>query len=271
MPEINEIRVGTEIGKKNQRGKFIYLPCSMCGQPRWVTVVRTKKSTFKNLCDENGCQQRNRALNKNSKDPLYWDGKSPLVPGMKFSAVDLRRIGQDYGEGNFKYTSMLVWNECPHCKKKYWREFSRKRFSCLCDDCVRIENGLNRVKDKSGRWSNDGRHIEKKTGYVNVQLQRDDPLYCMCRKGGRVYEHRLVYAEYLGRPLKRWEVIHHKGTKYPRGSFEDKCDNRLENLEYCASQANHNVYNTIQRQINELKEENRILKEENLILKKLVC
>ena len=28
-----------------------------------------------------------------------------------------------------------------------------------------------------------------------------------------------------------WEQVHHKGTKYPIGSKEDKADNRIENLE----------------------------------------
>jgi hypothetical protein len=260
MPVLNEIQKGTDIGY-SQRGKYIYLACSLCGKPRWVTVIRSKKPYFKNLCIEYGCQQKVRAIKEHKSDALYWNGKDKLVVGMKVSAVDLIRLGYNFRED---YRAMLVWHECPDCKTQYWRE-NRKQ-SALCEGCVRIKNGKDNVKEKSGRWTG-GRHANKKTGYVSIQLQPNDPLYCMARKGGRIFEHKYIYAHFLGRPLEKWEVIHHKGTKYPVGSFEDKGDNRLENLEYCVNQANHTIYNMMSGEINSLRNRVAILEAEVVALR----
>ena len=36
--------------------------------------------------------------------------------------------------------------------------------------------------------------------------------------------------KHLGRPLKSFERVHHKGTKFPIGSRKNRGDNRIENL-----------------------------------------
>jgi len=60
-----------------------------------------------------------------------------------------------------------------------------------------------------------------KAGYILVRLAPDDPYVSMANKNGMVLEHRLVMAKQIGRPLKRWELVHHKGAK---------TDNRPEKL-----------------------------------------
>lgn len=66
-------------------------------------------------------------------------------------------------------------------------------------------------------------------GYVLVK-DRDNP---MADVRGYVYEHRLVVSEREGRPLMRREQVHHEDLV--------KTNNDDENLELCASLAEHRV------------------------------
>ena len=64
-------------------------------------------------------------------------------------------------------------------------------------------------------------------GYVKIR----DPLNIMRDSRGYVWEHRLVMAKHLGRPLLRTEVVHHID--------ENKANNDLSNLMLFKSQAEH--------------------------------
>lgn len=68
----------------------------------------------------------------------------------------------------------------------------------------------------------DGPRIDDK-GYARMWLDADDPLASMRQSLGYVYEHRLVMARHLGRPLARHETVHHING--------DRLDNRIENLQ----------------------------------------
>jgi hypothetical protein len=68
-----------------------------------------------------------------------------------------------------------------------------------------------------------GRRVDD-SGYVQVLIPPDDPMYCMATGLGYVPEHRLVMARKIGRPLTRYETVHHKNSK-------DKTNNDPSNLQ----------------------------------------
>ncbi len=98
--------------------------------------------------------------------------------------------------------------------------------------------------------------IIRTDGYIGIWKGAVEPEFqSMATKQGYILEHRLIVARALGRCLEPWEVVHHKGTKYPIGSLEDKGDNRKENLEILPSQAAHMPSILAQQRIKELEAE----------------
>lgn len=72
-----------------------------------------------------------------------------------------------------------------------------------------------------------GRH-ESPDGYARVWVPGDSPFASMAQKhgacsGGYTLEHRMVMAEYLGRPLEPSETVHHIDG--------DKMNNHIDNLQ----------------------------------------
>ena len=89
----------------------------------------------------------------------------------------------------------------------------------MCRNCY-ARNKRHGSPDGYSDWYN--RRFETiidENGYAHVY----DPSHPNARKGGRVPEHRHVMADYLDRPLKPHENVHHING--------NRADNRIENLE----------------------------------------
>lgn len=151
---------------------------------------------------------------------------------------------------------------CIDCGDIRWIPASVVRHNSIpvrCNKCAPKESGpRNHRGADSGTWKG-GKQLQP-SGYIIVRIFEDDPMYCMTTKGknrGRVFEHRLVMARHMGRPLEKWEVVHHKNG--------NKQDNRISNLELVI-QAENLAYAVIESQINELQREVAELKKENKLL-----
>jgi len=80
-------------------------------------------------------------------------------------------------------------------------------------------------------------------GYIYI-YKPDHPF---CNKNKYISEAHLVMESIIGRYLRPEEIVHHKGTKYPMGSFEDKGDNRKENLKLFKNESEHQRFHCLNR------------------------
>ena len=137
---------------------------------------------------------------------------------------------------------------CPDCgllhfvshKNYYSQQSGKHKLSFRCRHCGILQAARTRRNPKL-----------TKTNHGYIKLYR--PENPMADKRGEVYEHRLIMSEILGRPLEKWEHIHHKDN--------NRTNNSPDNLELVTSQQNQSMKDMIARiiKLEALLKENQIL------------
>ena len=179
--------------------------------------------------------------------------------------------GRDLGFTSNNGYTIYVWRECPRCKQGRWspKKGLSKSKTGFCRKCFhetwkpsprrKFVHGEAHASWKGGRYIS-------QSGYIFIRLYKDDFFYPMVISNGYVAEHRLVMAKSLGRNLHSWEIVHHKHTKYPAGSNEDKQDNRIENLQLVLDDK-HKPITLMENRIHYLENRVTILEAEIILLK----
>jgi hypothetical protein len=158
---------------------------------------------------------------------------------------------------------------CQACRKEFWIAPARMKSGNRGKFCTR-ECRYAHLRTLTGpahhSYGKRKYKVRKKYGYVVLlpsELSPED-LKLFQNMGNKFYmfEHRLVMARMLGRPLKTSEAVHHLNGK--------KDDNRPENL-YMMEHAEHGrLHQETIKLVERLKRENATLRAENEHLKSLL-
>lgn len=192
------------------------------------------------------------------------------------------RRGKEIGKS---YHHAFIWFACIDCGEPRWITYRKRENKPLFSRClvcsmntsearernIRIHKGrhfnhsaetkaklsLTSTGKRNGNWK--GGKVSDGHGYLQVKLLPGDFFLPMANQNRYVQEHRLVVAKALGRCLHLWEIVHHKHTRYPAGSIEDKQDNRIDNLQLVTDDR-HKQISVLELRIAYLEKQNEVLK-----------
>ena len=150
------------------------------------------------------------------------------------------RRGNEVGYRNDR---RLIWASCERCGKERWTRVRNNLPKYrLCQRCAIQEPGVKaaQIKVLSHVWDErrgrkgiesigwKGGRSKTKAGYIRIMLAPDDFFYSMVNSSGYVLEHRLIYAQHIGRCLASWEIVHHKDGKLSENGEKVNSFNNLQ-------------------------------------------
>lgn len=157
-----------------------------------------------------------------------------------------------------------ILQTCVDCgKQRLVNKAYGGRQSIRCQSCASKLNTHLQGADHP-MWR--GGRIVTTQGYICIKLQPEDFFFPMVHVNGYVFEHRLVMAKHLGRCLQPWELVHHKGVKFPKGSIENRQHNVWENLQLVTDDR-HKQITILERKIARLEDINEELRKEMRLLR----
>ncbi len=171
-------------------------------------------------------------MDSNRPSVVWPNGTKPNL-GDTTTSKSVGRIGR----------AVHIWEACSGCGFERW--IKRNTSGVLCKGCALRNHSFG---EDNRRWNSTRRTVTKSG--IRVYIGEGHPYFCMahrCALGFAILEHRLVMAEHLGRPLEKYEVVHHIDG--------NNQNNDLANLLLLSAQAHHAAFTLLQTQINKLNKE----------------
>lgn len=130
---------------------------------------------------------------------------------------EVRKTGM-YGKHHTEETKLLISD------KNKGRHF-------INTEETKTKKSESKKRNKNPNWI--GGIVEDTQGYIETKIPEGCRFSCMKQENGYIKMHRLIMAEYLQRPLRGEEVVHHKN--------EIRSDNRIENLKLLDNTGIHTI------------------------------